>query len=190
VRIFRLIAALVFFLNLPIPLYWLALHPLTDFWRQRVRAAFWVAGLGAWTTGGISLALLWRRLIAAGAPSIPAATTGVVLVAADIALLWLSARALGPKKLVGHAELTGQAEMITQGIYGRLRHPRYAGMIVGMLGAGLLAGGAWIWRVLGAWALLVAFAMALEEREMHRRFGAEYEAYCRRVPRFLPRWQQ
>jgi len=27
----------------------------------------------------------------------------------------------------------------------------------------------------------------LEERELRERFGAEYDAYCRRVPRFLPR---
>jgi len=27
----------------------------------------------------------------------------------------------------------------------------------------------------------------LEERELRERFGAKYDAYCRRVPRFLPR---
>jgi protein-S-isoprenylcysteine O-methyltransferase Ste14 len=29
-------------------------------------------------------------------------------------------------------------------------------------------------------------AIALEERELHKRFGVSYEEYCRRVPRFVP----
>jgi protein-S-isoprenylcysteine O-methyltransferase Ste14 len=29
-------------------------------------------------------------------------------------------------------------------------------------------------------------AIAMEERELRRRFGASYEEYCRRVPRFIP----
>jgi len=27
----------------------------------------------------------------------------------------------------------------------------------------------------------------MEERELRERYGAEYEAYCARVPRFIPR---
>ena len=29
--------------------------------------------------------------------------------------------------------------------------------------------------------------MLLEERELRERFGTEYEDYCRRVPRYLPK---
>ena len=28
----------------------------------------------------------------------------------------------------------------------------------------------------------------LEERELRDRFGCEFDEYCRRVPRYLPRW--
>ena len=33
----------------------------------------------------------------------------------------------------------------------------------------------------------VLLIVRIEERELGNRFGAEYEAYCARVPRFVPR---
>ena len=47
----------------------------------------------------------------------------------------------------------------------------------------------------GAWVLYalafpaIHLVVLLEERELRERFGAEYEDYCRRVPRYLPRGQ-
>jgi protein-S-isoprenylcysteine O-methyltransferase Ste14 len=45
-----------------------------------------------------------------------------------------------------------------------------------------------MWIVAVAWALLMLVAIAFEEREMRGRFGAEFEEYARRVPRFVPRF--
>ena len=55
-RFLHVVAGFFLFFELPIPIYWLILHPFGAFWRNRVRAAFWIAGLTAWTVGG---ALLW-----------------------------------------------------------------------------------------------------------------------------------
>ena len=55
-RILHALAGFFLFFELPIPIYWLILHPFNSFWRKHVRAAFWIAGLTAWTFGGV---LLW-----------------------------------------------------------------------------------------------------------------------------------
>ena len=184
---FRYLALIVFVADLPVPIYWLVLHPLANFWRQRVRAAFWIAGLGAWTIGCAFVALTWRKLASAGAPSILATFAGIVLIGCDVLLLLRAGRQLGHGKLVGHAELTGKLELTTRGMYARVRHPRYTGMVLAVVGACLLAGSRFAWEVFAAWLPLVAISILLEEREMSRRFGAQYLEYCRCVPRFIPR---
>jgi protein-S-isoprenylcysteine O-methyltransferase Ste14 len=185
-RPFRYLALLVFFLDLPIPLYWFILHPLNSFWRRHMRAAFWTATLGAWVLGAVFIGLFHNKLIDAGGPSFPIALAGLVLIASDVILLRRAGRDLGPMKLVGHAELTGKMDMITDGIYAHVRHPRYAGMIAAVAGACLLAETRFAWITGAAWLAPVMVSISMEEREMRSRFGAAYEDYCRRVPRFLP----
>jgi protein-S-isoprenylcysteine O-methyltransferase Ste14 len=77
--------------------------------------------------------------------------------------------------------------LATTGVYARMRHPQYAGFALIMLG------------FLLQWPTLLTLAMfpilvfmyvklALrEEREAQAAFGAEYERYAARTPRFVPR---
>jgi protein-S-isoprenylcysteine O-methyltransferase Ste14 len=188
VRLFRYVALVVFFLDLPVPIYWFILHPFTNFWRRRIRQAFWFAGLGSWIAGGIFVAVFRHRLLAQDSPSIPLSFLGVALIASDFILLYHSGKHLGHRKLVGHAELTGKTDLTTIGIYKYVRHPRYTGMIAAIAGACLLAGTAWAWTVGAIWLVFVLVSILLEEREMRHRFGPAYEAYCRAVPRFLPKF--
>jgi protein-S-isoprenylcysteine O-methyltransferase Ste14 len=95
-------------------------------------------------------------------------------------------RDLGTSRLVGEAELRGSRELARTGIYARMRHPRYLGMIAAILGACLLAATPVLWLAAAGWLLLAMLAILLEEREMRRRFGEAFEEYSRRVPRFLP----
>lgn len=185
-RAFRYFALLVFFLDLPVPLYWFAIHPFGRFWRGRIRAAFWVAGLGAWTCGGVFVALFWKRLIGSGAPSALEALLGTALIAADIFILRRVTRELGQMTLVGHSELTQTMELKTDGIYARIRHPRYTAMIAAVAGACILTGTRFAWLTGIVWLALVLISIFLEERELKQRFGAIYADYARRVPRFLP----
>ena len=180
------VAGFVLFFELPIPIYWLILHPFNSFWRSRVRAAFWFAGLSAWTCGGVVLWHFRHSLLAASRPSWFAIAAGFALIAVEGYLIVRVERELGSRRLVGHAELTGTGEMFSGGLYAHVRHPRYAGMFSAVLGAALLAGSTLLWIVLIIWLPFALIVIRLEERELAARFGPEYEAYRKRVPAFLP----
>ena len=187
-QFFRYLALFIFYLELPVPIYWFILHPFTDFWRRNIRAAFWFAGLFSWTAGAIFITMFRHRLFAENNPSPLAAIVAVPLIAADFVLLFYSGKNLGGEKLVGHAELSGKSELSTIGLYKYVRHPRYAGMIVAMIGASILAQSTFAWTVCAIWMACVLLSVFLEEREMRRRFGSVYEEYSRNTPRFLPRF--
>jgi protein-S-isoprenylcysteine O-methyltransferase Ste14 len=188
VRFFRYLALIIFFLDLPVPIYWFILHPFANFWRRNIRAAFWFAGLGAWTGGAIFVVIAGRQLLGENIPSPFAALVAIPLVAADFILLYYSGKFLGGKKLVGHAELSGKSELTTSGLYKYVRHPRYTGMIFAIAGACILAQTKFAWIVSGTWLTCVLISISMEEREMRHRFGTTYEEYSRATPRFLPRF--
>lgn len=177
---------LVLFFELPIPIYWLILHPFNSFWRRRIRAAFWFAGLTAWVCGGVLLWIFRNSLLSATRPPVIAIVLGFALIAVEGYLLVRVERELGGRRLVGHAELTGTGEMFTCGLYAYVRHPRYAGMFAALIGAALLAGTPLFWGVLAIWWPFALFAIYLEERELAARFGSRYADYRNRVPAFLP----
>ena len=111
---------------------------------------------------------------------------GFALIILEGWIFWLVQRDLGTAKFVGKTELSGGGEVISRGIYARMRNPRYVGSFLAILGACFLAGTAALWIVAALWALLMRVAIAMEEREMRARFGESYLEYCQRVPRFVP----
>jgi protein-S-isoprenylcysteine O-methyltransferase Ste14 len=185
-RVLHAIAGFVLFFELPIPIYWLILHPFNSFWRKRVRAAFWFASLMAWTSGGIVLWHFRHVLLAASRPSWFVIAAGFALIAVEGYLFIRVEQELGSRRLVGHAELTGTGEMFSSGLYAHVRHPRYSGMFSAVVGAALLGGTPLLWIVLLAWFPFALAVIHLEEKELACRFGASYEAYRNRVPAFLP----
>jgi protein-S-isoprenylcysteine O-methyltransferase Ste14 len=185
-RFLHAVAGFVLFFELPIPIYWLILHPFNSFWRSRVHAAFWFAGLTAWTFGGVALWVFRLSLLGASRQSWFAITAGFTLIAVEGYLFVRVERELGSRRLVGHAELTGTGEMFSGGLYAHVRHPRYAGMFSALVGAALLAGTPLLWIVLALWWPFALLVIRLEEMELAARFGPAYEEYRKRVPAFLP----
>src|ERR1700719_2456117 len=165
-RFLHAVAGFVLFFELPIPIYWLILHPFNSFWRTRVRAAFLFAGLTAWTVGGILLWIFRHSLLAATMPRWLSIAAGFALIGAEAYLFVRVERELASRRLVGHAELTGAGEMFFGGLYAHVRHPRYTGMFCAVIGAALLAGTPRLWAVLAIWWIFAIVVIRLEEMEL------------------------
>jgi protein-S-isoprenylcysteine O-methyltransferase Ste14 len=196
-RALHILSAVVLGFELPVPVYWFILHARVNFWRRHVRTGYWVAVIGAW--GVCDWALYHFRatlfhgaafpagpLFGAGTALIVMRLVGAALIALDLFTLTSVELELGGSRLVGHAELTGKGQLATRGLYTRVRHPRYLGMITGVLGGCLLVGTQSMWIVGAAWLALTFCMIRLEEHELRLRFGSAYAEYSRRVPALLP----
>jgi protein-S-isoprenylcysteine O-methyltransferase Ste14 len=78
--------------------------------------------------------------------------------------------------------------LVVRGLYRYTRNPMYLGVLTVILGWALL----FQTGMLVGYALLAGIGFHLvvilyEERRLHHAFGDEYDAYCRRVGRWLPR---
>jgi protein-S-isoprenylcysteine O-methyltransferase Ste14 len=180
------LAALVLFLQLPIPLFWFVLHPQVNFWRRHQTAGYITGVLLSWGPVIAGMIIFRSELFRRDWPSAWSIAVGLALLAFEGWIFWRVNRDLGGAKLVGRTELSGGGDVVHRGIYARIRHPRYVGSLLAILGACFLAGTRLMWSVAAVWSLLTLVAIAMEERELRARFGAAYEEYCRQVPRFLP----
>jgi protein-S-isoprenylcysteine O-methyltransferase Ste14 len=168
-----------------VPIYWLILHTRVFFWRRHRRAAFPVAVLAAW---GIVDSLLYHFRGELFRRELPfaLALAGVVLIGFDVFTFSRSEAVLGGHRIVGHSELAESRELIARGLYARVRHPRYLGMMAGVFGACLVIALPALWASSALWLLLALSAIRAEERELHTRLGAAYGAYADHVPALLP----
>lgn len=112
---------------------------------------------------------------------------GVALIALGVVISLWSIATLGRHyDLV--LEVHQDHELVRRGPYALVRHPVYAGLALHFAGACLATGN----LLLVAGTLLVSYPAfylraRAEERLLRDRFGAEYEAYARRIPMLVPR---
>jgi protein-S-isoprenylcysteine O-methyltransferase Ste14 len=84
-------------------------------------------------------------------------------------------------------EVREKHQLVTQGIYRRVRHPMYMALFLYSVGQALalpnwVAGPSY----LVAFGLLFALRLGPEERMMREEFGADYDAYVARTSRLIP----
>ena len=85
-------------------------------------------------------------------------------------------------------ETYDEPTLVDTGVYSRVRHPMYLGVLLVYLG---LVSSTMSMASLGLWlGIFAAYdkMAAYEERDLIRVFGDDYSEYMRRVPRWIPRF--
>jgi protein-S-isoprenylcysteine O-methyltransferase Ste14 len=78
--------------------------------------------------------------------------------------------------------------LVVTGLYRHVRNPMYVAVVGAVLGqALLLANAALVAYAALVWLAFHAFVLGYEEPTLRRSYGAEYEAFCAAVPRWIPR---
>jgi protein-S-isoprenylcysteine O-methyltransferase Ste14 len=114
----------------------------------------------------------------------------VITVAAAYLLNRQRRRQLSFGMLSGIPELSHEqypGKLLTDGIYARVRHPRYIEAYLWALAYALFANYLGAYLTVALSVPVMYLVVLVEERELRERFGAAYEEYCRRVPRFVPK---
>lgn len=174
--------------------FWLVIHPFARWWRQLdVRVTY--ALLAVFMTGlGVLLFAVREPLLGRNlGTNWLLIGIGGVLYLMSVAVSLLCRRQLSLKIFAGVPEVSRAAfpgQLLQEGIYGVIRHPRYLSVILGTIGLALIVGylGAYIVVVvslIGLWPLII-----LEERELASRFGPAYTAYRSRLPALMPRFRR
>ena len=188
----RYVVAVLLLMSLPPGLLlWFFIHPFASFWRR----------LGpVWTYSILSVPVLlymsgvfFARSRLLGVDYGTSYATIAVAVVGAAGGAWI---VIARRKLLTAGILAGMPELsedrypgtlLSEGIYGRIRHPRYIEVFLFSLAYALFA------NYLGPYIMVVLLVPAIyllvviEEHELRERFGKDYEEYCRRVPRFVPR---
>jgi len=140
-----------------------------------------VAGLGPWLVTG------WA-VRATELPSAPLRVLGAVLVILGAGALLHAFGRFVLEGLGTPAPVAPPERLVVGGLYCYVRNPMYVAVLATIIGQALL-----LWQpVLLIYAAVVAALMATfvygyEEPTLGERFGAEYDAYRRAVPAWVPR---
>lgn len=189
VRCYVALLTLVTFI--PGILFWPFAHGLVRRWRQLGLAVSYSV-LGAILIA-IGAGVFWLRQTLLAVEFGPPGWLGlpaVLCCGAAVVVEVQCRKHLTLRTLVGIPELsptpTGQP-LLDQGIYARLRHPRYAVVMLSVCALALFTNYLAVYLFCPlAWVVLYGITL-MEERELVERFGQAYEQYQRRVPRFVPR---
>jgi protein-S-isoprenylcysteine O-methyltransferase Ste14 len=188
----RYFIALILVVSLPMLfLYWLLIHPLIKFWRVKgVRLTYTVI-LTLIAVGMIGLFSIRQELLATDfGNSYPLLIVGILCLVLAVAMRLAIQKHLTMKILLGLPEIAPDRyprALITDGIYARVRHPRYVQLLIALVGYALIANHLASYIVVAFWLPAIHVIVALEEKELLEHFGESYANYCLRVPRFIPK---
>jgi protein-S-isoprenylcysteine O-methyltransferase Ste14 len=143
----------------------------------------WVAIVPAVTLGGY-LGGHGIGYVAAGAALV--SICGLAFIVIGLIIRWVAILTL-KKYFTTDVSIQSEHKLMTEGIYGIVRHPAYSGSLLSFLGLGLTFAN-WLSTVVIFVPVLCAFLyrIKVEEAALTAHFGESYIAYRGRVKRLIP----
>jgi protein-S-isoprenylcysteine O-methyltransferase Ste14 len=140
-----------------------------------------------WTLLYILIAYALTRLIGASPlPGLPIVTLAIILIVAGVALAVSAALLFRRQRTELNPTSAVNRALVTSGPFRFTRNPMYLSLVVVALGVAI-----WI----GPWPMFLApiavfvttnrVHIPFEEAKMRRQFGPDFDAYCRRVRRWV-----
>jgi protein-S-isoprenylcysteine O-methyltransferase Ste14 len=188
----RYYLAIALLLALPyVIIAWSVIHPFAKFWRR-------IGGYFAWVLvwlvlGGIIITVNIHKkdLLAVDlGHNIFLVILSIVIWVVGLMFRLKYLKPLTFDILIGNPEIFKDkypGKLLTEGIYSKIRHPRYLQLFLVFLGFVMFANYLMPYIFLFVFSIGMFFVIILEERELQDRFGTEYQTYCSKVPyRLMP----
>ena len=171
---------------------WFFIHPFIRFWRRLGSGLTYSIGFPALLAGFYGLFRVRGSLLSVNyGTQWMLIGLGLVLGAFACVVEIECRRYLAMRTLIGIPELKANDEepgkLLNEGIYARVRHPRYLGLMLGGTGLACIANYQAAWVVMAALVPVTYLLTVIEEKELRVRFGEKYARYAEQVPRIIPR---
>ena len=151
------------------------------------RLSYWIVWLSFLISilAGVALSKIEAGRIALFAPFTGYA--GCLIIAGGVGIRLVAVFTLG-RQFTLQVSIVEDHRIIDYGIYKSLRHPAYLGSLVAFIGFALAMEN-WISLPITLTLPLasILYRIGVEEKALLGHFGTQYEEYCRRTNRLLPR---
>jgi protein-S-isoprenylcysteine O-methyltransferase Ste14 len=186
VRVLRTTAWQIAAAYATIPCLWLLIHPFAEFWRKNTApiksmALIW---LSMWA---VTRWIIWPYRNLLFYSTSVAILPGLIFIGLGFAI-YLHIGEFGFARLAGQSEMkTNKPQLlITEGMHGRVRHPIYLAHFCCLLGLAIACGLVVIYALMAFTLITGVFLIRAEDKELERRFGADFRSYQAQVPALLP----
>ena len=114
--------------------------------------------------------------------------TGIILILASLPVLLDSFARFALQGIGTPAPLLPTRHLVVTGLYRYIRNPMYVAVVGLIAGQALLLGNrALLFYAIIVWMAFQIFVLLYEEPVLRKTYTAEYEVFCRNVPRWIPR---
>jgi protein-S-isoprenylcysteine O-methyltransferase Ste14 len=142
-------------------------------------------GMSLEAAAAAKVVLLAAALLGGGVPTLPRGLAGLAMLATGAVVRGLAIGRLGPS--YGHRVRSPRGAIVDSGPYAVIRHPAYAGTLLGHAGLAMIFWSGWTaFAFFGLWTPVVLWRTWLEDEFLRGCKG--YGDYARRVRRRLIPW--